>query len=402
MANIKSIQRFGNGLMLYYDDGTRDMAYKSTGGLWLLTSEGGSTPGGGGGGGGGENLPAEITFIHALNGAPVTISGHQIDNAYLMLKIARELFPDEDVEAATKIAFITCLVEAPFFDMYANVNVPDSLNYPHDKVGSDNYSLGLFQQQTIWGWGTTAQLMNAEHNVRAFYGGPGKPQDAGTPGLLDISPSWKNRATPGTAAQAVQGSDFPDRYDMWLDQADAIYEALKNVGTGGGGGSFRSPFIIAPSPNGDLPPVGSSDAPLAEYGPRTLTGNFHEGLDFGYNHALNGATIHAAGAGEVIIDGPYLGYGNCFGINHGDYGGKELITLYGHRQAPTGRAIGSTVEQWEDIGFVGSTGNVTGPHLHWETHVTNSGNMIHDNLNGSYESSRTAINPRDFMEMYGE
>ena len=55
------------------------------------------------------------------------------------------------------------------------------------------------------------------------------------------------------------------------------------------------------------------------------------------------------------------GYGNCVMINHGD----GIVTLYGHGQEIY-TELGATVKQGDVIMAVGSTGNSTGPHLHFE------------------------------------
>lgn len=98
------------------------------------------------------------------------------------------------------------------------------------------------------------------------------------------------------------------------------------------------------------------------FGPRW--GRLHAGIDIG---AGSGTPIRAAKAGEVIFAGSYSGYGNCVIINHG--GG--LTTLYAH-QSRLGTRDGATVSQGQVIGFVGSTGHSTGPHLHFETRVNGS------------------------------
>ncbi|PLS75639.1 MAG: hypothetical protein CYG61_06220 [Actinobacteria bacterium] len=100
----------------------------------------------------------------------------------------------------------------------------------------------------------------------------------------------------------------------------------------------------------------------SNFGPRW--GRLHAGIDIG---AGSGTPIRAAKAGEVIFAGSYSGYGNCVIINHG--GG--LTTLYAH-QSRLGTRDGATVSQGEVIGFVGSTGHSTGPHLHFETRVNGS------------------------------
>jgi hypothetical protein len=66
-----------------------------------------------------------------------------------------------------KIALMTALQEFGL-RMYANKNVPESLNYPHDAVGSDYDSLNPFQQRVRY-WGTVAQLMNLDYAINAFY-----------------------------------------------------------------------------------------------------------------------------------------------------------------------------------------------------------------------------------------
>jgi murein DD-endopeptidase MepM/ murein hydrolase activator NlpD len=90
-------------------------------------------------------------------------------------------------------------------------------------------------------------------------------------------------------------------------------------------------------------------------------GRLHEGLDLG---AAYGAPIAAAAAGVVIYAGWESGYGNLTVIDHG--GG--LATAYGH-QSRIAVSVGQSVSQGEIIGYVGSTGHSTGPHLHFEVRV---------------------------------
>jgi murein DD-endopeptidase MepM/ murein hydrolase activator NlpD len=90
-------------------------------------------------------------------------------------------------------------------------------------------------------------------------------------------------------------------------------------------------------------------------------GSMHSGIDIGAGY---GAAIWAAGDGTVIMADYNGGYGNCVVIDHG--GG--LSTLYGHMNNIE-VSYGETVEQGELLGEVGSTGNSTGPHLHFETRV---------------------------------
>ncbi|MDR2685658.1 MAG: M23 family metallopeptidase [Rickettsiales bacterium] len=86
----------------------------------------------------------------------------------------------------------------------------------------------------------------------------------------------------------------------------------------------------------------------------------HRGVDF---RASTGTPIPASGAGRVVRRGYDGGYGNFIQLKHGG----SFETLYGHmsRFAP-GVNVGTYVRQGQTIGYVGSTGLSTGPHLHYE------------------------------------
>jgi murein DD-endopeptidase MepM/ murein hydrolase activator NlpD len=86
---------------------------------------------------------------------------------------------------------------------------------------------------------------------------------------------------------------------------------------------------------------------------------FHAGLDF---TAPTGTEIYASGDGVVeLVEFNYGGYGNQVIINHG-YGYK---TRYGHMSKFAVRQ-GQKIKRGEKVGYVGSTGKSTGPHLHYE------------------------------------
>lgn len=112
--------------------------------------------------------------------------------------------------------------------------------------------------------------------------------------------------------------------------------------------------------------------PLPGYSPGSAYGwrmhpiynemRFHAGEDIG---APSGTPILAADSGmATVIPDNGNGYGNYIMINHG--GGR--VTLYAHMSA-FAISNGATVNQGDVIGYVGSTGNSTGPHLHWEVTV---------------------------------
>ena len=85
---------------------------------------------------------------------------------------------------------------------------------------------------------------------------------------------------------------------------------------------------------------------------------YHSGLDIG---AAYGASIVAADGGTVTIAGVNGGYGNCVMIDHGN----GYYTLYGHMSS-IAVSVGQSVSKGATIGYVGSTGVSTGPHLHFE------------------------------------
>lgn len=115
-----------------------------------------------------------------------------------------------------------------------------------------------------------------------------------------------------------------------------------------------------------VPPMGSGQMawPLqgqitSYYGWRW--GSFHHGIDIGADH---GSPIIAADAGMVSFAGWNGGYGYLVRIDHG--GGKE--TWYGH-MSRFAVGVGDKVAKGDTIGYVGSTGISTGPHLHFEVRI---------------------------------
>lgn len=102
----------------------------------------------------------------------------------------------------------------------------------------------------------------------------------------------------------------------------------------------------------------------------------HEGTDYA---APPGSPIKAAGNGRVQFSGWKGGYGRTIVLKHGD----NITTLYAHMsRIGKGMKTGARVKQGDIIGYVGSSGMVTGPHLHYEFRV-----------NGSPRNSRTVKLP---------
>lgn len=88
----------------------------------------------------------------------------------------------------------------------------------------------------------------------------------------------------------------------------------------------------------------------------------HTGVDF---HAASGTSVHAVGRGTVVEAGWGGSYGNNIVIRMAD----GTYTQYGHLSS-IGVSVGQSVTPGQQIGVSGATGNVTGPHLHFEARTT--------------------------------
>ena len=138
---------------------------------------------------------------------------------------------------------------------------------------------------------------------------------------------------------------------------------------------------------GFICPLTSYSRISSEYGwrknPVTGVNKLHAGTDFA---APGGTPIYAAASGYVQVAGwSSGGYGNYVIIYHGKMSdGNQYSTLYGHMRS-VATSAGKYVQQGEIIGYVGSTGNSTGNHLHLE--VWKGG------------SKANAVNPRGYIPM---
>lgn len=134
-------------------------------------------------------------------------------------------------------------------------------------------------------------------------------------------------------------------------------------GNSGGGGS--SGGGSATSLSNLQWPVPSCTLITSRFGyrvaPTTGASTYHGGLDIG---AGMGASIVAAGAGDVIYAGANGGCGNCVMIDHGN----GVVTVYAHMSS-IGVSYGQYVTAGQYVGAVGSTGVSTGPHCHFEIRI---------------------------------
>jgi murein DD-endopeptidase MepM/ murein hydrolase activator NlpD len=141
-----------------------------------------------------------------------------------------------------------------------------------------------------------------------------------------------------------------DLEDLQAESAALATQIRNSSGGSSGSGSSSSGFIW---------PV--NGVVTSGFGWRW--GRMHEGIDIA---APTGTPIRAAAGGSIIFAGYMGGYGNLVVIDHGN----GLSTAYAHQSAIY--IGGGSVSQGTVIGAVGSTGNSTGPHLHFEVRVNGS------------------------------
>jgi murein DD-endopeptidase MepM/ murein hydrolase activator NlpD len=269
------------------------------------------------------------------------------------------------------VALMAALTESGLRMLSNTGAYPASANYPHDGDGGDHDSLGLFQMRPATGWGSGAELMNSGYQARAFYGGPTGPNHGSPRGLLDIS-GWR-QLPKAAATQAVEVSAYPDRYAMFEPVAEAILEALTRTEPTLAKSVHQVPEsgrIVLPLPVGTWTRTsgfGMRVHPIT--GERTL----HTGVDLA---AAVGTPILASADGKVTFAGAASGYGNLILIEH-NVRGAIVVSGYAHMYAD-GLQVhpGDRVTAGQHIAEVGSAGNSTGPHLHFEIRAGASGTPV--------------------------
>jgi murein DD-endopeptidase MepM/ murein hydrolase activator NlpD len=197
-------------------------------------------------------------------------------------------------------------------------------------------------------------------------------------------------AAPTPATLAVGYDANPQNMKMSIDQ---LY-ALRNDAMSG---------HFAPTLAGDLMP-GFGDGPYVAGAPTLWPvegrvtssfgerqdpfngeGAFHAGIDIGVPY---GTPVRATADGEITKAGFGTGYGREISIDHG----HELSTVYGHLSAIS-VTEGEHVTRGQVIGYVGSSGRSTGPHLHYEVRVHEVAVNPHKYLRQSFEQLADASSP---------
>lgn len=303
-------------------------------------------------------VPDSLTVTTA-NGETFTLNRQQLTHAATIIAIGNS--QGNVGRPGIKIALMAALTESTLRMLTNTDTYPESANYPNDGNGSDHDSLGLFQMRPQSGWGTVAELMDPTYQARAFFGGPTGPNYPSPRGLLDI-PGWQ-QMDPGSAAQAVEVSAYPDRYRNYEPVAESILTALTSSsrpGLGAGGPAVVSSRVVFPLPEGTwvlTSPFGMRTHPI------TGEQKLHTGTDFA---APDGTPILAAADGLVTVAEFSGGYGGLIVIEH-TIDGHKVATAYAHMwQHGIHVHAGNHVTAGQHIGDVGSSGMSTGAHLHFE------------------------------------
>ncbi|GAA5196976.1 hypothetical protein GCM10023322_67170 [Rugosimonospora acidiphila] len=316
------------------------------------------------GGGGTLNPSGKLPEVDSLGDA-------QIHNAAVIISVGQQL---NVPPRGWVIAIATALQESAL------------TNLPNLGAANDHDSLGLFQQRPSQGWGTRQQILDPSYAARKFY-----------EKMLAI-PNWQQLPLT-VVAQDVQRSAYPNAYAKHEPLATAVVNQLAN-NAGRAVGNLVNERCAQPgevTASGWTVPVKGA---TITSGFRTAERPTHNGDDLA---APKGTPIHAAAAGVVTVvrcqaslnGEPYScdqdgsisvqGCGWYVEILHAG----NIITRYCHQIRHPNVVVGQQVTAGQVIGWVGDSGNSTGPHCHFEVH-----------LNGD-NSAAGAVDPVPFMNRQG-
>jgi murein DD-endopeptidase MepM/ murein hydrolase activator NlpD len=314
-------------------------------------------------GGGGATGKVCLGTVTTPGATPAGLSAEQARNAAMILTVGQRM--NVPVRGWV-IAIATALQES---------------NLINSGTSTDHDSLGLFQQRPSQGWGTPQQIMDPAYAAAKFYK------------ALERVSGWQTTPV-AEAAQAVQKSAYPDAYAKHEARATAIVKAYT-------GGALPDCNPVSVSADGWTRPVPGE----VVSGFRTPDRPTHDGIDIA---APRGTVIRAASAGTVVtvlcnvagktytptggslpcdVDGnPNLGgCGWYVEIRHPG----DIVSRYCHMVKQPAVQIGQTLTAGQPIGLVGTSGNSSGPHCHFEIHL-------------GYPADRgNATDPKAFMTAHG-
>jgi hypothetical protein len=228
------------------------------------------------------------------------------------------------------------------------LGIERSLSLPHDAVGTDHGSLGVFQQQWPW-WGTMPELMDPQTSAEKFYAA-----------MVDKVPDYQ-MLEPGDVAQTVQQSAYPDAYDDWVPLARQL---LAHAGQLGG------VFNAASDAGGDLTSLSVTNL----CGPGAAMDCPATGLE-----VEEGLTPDALRVLRCVDQQfgrhDYLGVGERDNNPTSDHpSGRAVDIMIDRWQTPAGQAEGRAISRWvaEHAAELGVTYVIFDAHI-WSTDRADEG-----------------------------
>jgi hypothetical protein len=307
-------------------------------------------------------------------------SSEQIKNAAIIINVGKQLkLPPR----AWVIAVATAMQES-------NLH-----NYGYLGKRNDHDSLGLFQQRPSSGWGSPAQVTNPTYAATKFYDKLSKVK------RWDSLPLTR-------AAQRVQISAYPGAYAKHEPIATQIVNQLADGAANAVGNSLTMTCtsIGQISASGWTSPLAASGKGLKKSekmvvgsGFRTASRPNHQGVDLiiGIGNPVRSVASGVVSrikcdetfSGKKDCDVPgYAGKGGCGWMLEIRHAGN-IMTRYCHLVQRPNLHAGQKVTAGQIVALSGTSGNSSGPHLHFEVHLNNG------------RSSASAVDPVQFMAQHG-
>jgi murein DD-endopeptidase MepM/ murein hydrolase activator NlpD len=306
------------------------------------------------------------------NGKLPTISGYgpeQIRNAAIIINVGSDLkLPPR----AWVVAVATAMQESRL------------TNLGHLGKRNDHDSLGLFQQRPTSGWGTPKQVRDPEYASRKFYE------------KLKTVKNW-DKVPLTRAAQKVQRSAYPNAYA----KHEPIATQIVNLLADGAANAVGDSLTMVCAAGGQIAASGWTNPLKAAVGSgfRTPQRPTHQGVDLIVGRHTPIAVVSSGVVSVVKCDDDRRGRHSCDVDGYPGKGGcgwmvevvhaNKVMTRYCHLVQRPFVKIGQEVTAGDILGRVGSSGNSSGPHLHFEVHMDND------------RSSSGAVDPVDYMRRQG-
>jgi murein DD-endopeptidase MepM/ murein hydrolase activator NlpD len=257
---------------------------------------------------------------------------------------------------------------------------------------NDHDSLGLFQQRPSSGWGSPQEVTDPKYAATKFYD------------KLKTVKGW-DKLPLTRAAQRVQISAYPDAYA----KHEIVATQIVNLLADGAANAVGDSTSMVCASGADIAASGWTN-PLAVKGPdihkwnvgsgfRTADRPTHQGVDLIVEKRTPVRSVASGVVSRVKCDETFSGKKDCDRDGYPGKGGcgwmleirhaGNIMTRYCHLVQRPDLTAGQHVEAGQVVGLSGSSGNSSGPHLHFEVHLNND------------RSSAGAIDPVQFMAQRG-